>query len=151
MSVEDDVRKASQKFYAALNRMVNGDGTSMADIWSHSSTVTTLHPIGGREVGWDAVQQSFNQVAGLASEGKVEIKDQVIKVIGDMAYEVGVEKGQATLAGQKVGIEHRVTNIYQREGGGWKLVHHHGDVSPAMLDVLSRLQAAESSSPSGRR
>jgi ketosteroid isomerase-like protein len=150
MSVEDDVRKASQKFYAALSRMVNGDSSSMADIWSHGPTVTTMHPIGGREIGWEAVKNSFDQVAGLASQGKVEIKDQVIKVAGDMAYEVGIEHGQATLAGEKVGIEHRVTNIYQREGGGWKLVHHHGDVAPAMLDLLRRLQATESASSSGR-
>ncbi|HYU19986.1 MAG TPA: nuclear transport factor 2 family protein [Chloroflexota bacterium] len=35
---------------------------------------------------------------------------------------------------------HRVTNIYRREGGEWKMVHHHTDVSPAMNDLLSRLQ-----------
>jgi ketosteroid isomerase-like protein len=36
---------------------------------------------------------------------------------------------------------HRVTNIYLREGRSWKIVHHHTDVSPAMLYVLNRLQA----------
>ena len=41
MSTEDEVRKASQQFYAALNRMANGDAGSMADIWSHSATVTS--------------------------------------------------------------------------------------------------------------
>ncbi|HEY3295361.1 MAG TPA: nuclear transport factor 2 family protein [bacterium] len=151
MAVEDDVRKASQKFYAALTLMANGNSNSLAEIWSHGPTVTTMHPIGGREVGWDAVKQSFGHVGELASEGKVELKDQLIRVIGDVAYEVGVEQGQFKLAGQKVAIEHRVTNIYQREGGAWKLVHHHTDISPAMLDVLSRLQAAESSAPSGGR
>jgi hypothetical protein len=29
-----------------------------------------------------------------------------------------------------------VTNIYRREGGGWKMVHHHTDVSPAMVEAL---------------
>jgi ketosteroid isomerase-like protein len=151
MAVEDDVRKASQKFYAGLTLMANGNSSSLADIWSHSPTVTTMHPIGGREVGWDAVRQSFGQVGELASEGKVELKDQLIRVIGEVAYEVGVEQGQFKLAGHEVAIEHRVTNIYKREGGVWKLVHHHTDTSPVMLDVLSRLQAAESSSPSGGR
>jgi hypothetical protein len=37
--------------------------------------------------------------------------------------------------------EHRVTNIYQRENGVWKMIHHHSDTSPTMLDVLRRLQA----------
>ena len=46
------------------------------------------------------------------------------------------------LAGEQLTIEQRVTNVYRREGAEWKLVHHHTDISPAMLELLSRLQAA---------
>ena len=140
MATKDEISKASKQFYAGLNRMANGDAGLLADIWSHSSAVTAMHPIGGRQVGWDAVRASFEQVAQLASDGKIELKDQLIHVAGDVAYEVGVEHGQLKLAGQKVIIEHRVTNIYQRETGAWKMIHHHTDTSPAMLDVLRRLQ-----------
>jgi ketosteroid isomerase-like protein len=138
--MSDNVRAASKQFYAGLNRMLNGDAAPLADIWSHSTAVTAMHPIGGRQVGWDAVRGSFEQVAQLASGGKVELRDQIVHVAGDMAYEVGVEHGHLRLAGQKVAIEHRVTNIYEREDGAWKLTHHHTDVSPAMMDVLRRLQ-----------
>ncbi|RTZ45837.1 DUF4440 domain-containing protein [Candidimonas sp. SYP-B2681] len=119
--------------------MANGDGNSLADIWSHSAAVMAMHPIGGREVGWDAVRASFQKVAELASEGKIELKDQFIRLAGDVACEAGIEHGHLKLAGQQITIEHRVTNIYQREAGAWKIVHHHTDVSPAMLDVFSRL------------
>ena len=143
MSTEDQVRKASEEFYAALNRMANGDGSSMADIWSHSATVTTMHPIGGREVGWDEVKGPWGQVAELASggRGQVKLRDQLIQVSGDMAYEVGTEQGQFKLAGEQISIDQRVTNVYRREGGAWKIVHHHSDLSPAMVQVLKRLQA----------
>jgi ketosteroid isomerase-like protein len=141
MSTEDQVRKASEQFYAALNRMANGDASPMSDIWSHSATVTTMHPIGGREVGWDQVQGPWGQVAQLASDAQISLNDQLIQVSGDMAYEVGLEQGQFTLAGEPVAIDHRVTNIYRRENGAWKIVHHHTDLSPAMLEILSRLQA----------
>jgi len=141
MSTENDVRKASEQFYAALNRMVKGDAGSLSDIWSHSVAVTTMHPIGGRQVGWDKVRESFQQVAQIASEGWVKLDDQIIQVAGDLAYELGVERGQATLAGQQVTLDQRVTNIYRREASSWKIVHHHTDVSQAMLDVLKRLQA----------
>ena len=140
MSAQDDVRKASQQFYAALNRMAHGDAGTMADIWSHGESVTAMHPIGGRETGWNAVRSSFEKVAQLASGGKVELTDQLIRVTGDIAYELGVERGQLTLSGHQAGIAVRVTNIYQREGGAWKMVHHHTDTSPAMLDVLGKLQ-----------
>lgn len=141
MSTENEVHKASEQFYAALNRMVKGDAGSLSDIWSHNADVTAMHPIGGRQVGWDKVRESFQQVAQIASEGKVKLEDQIIQATGDLAYELGVERGQATLAGQQVTLDQRVTNIYRRETGSWKIVHHHTDVSSAMLDVLKRLQA----------
>ena len=78
-------------------------------------------------------------------QGKIELKDQLIQVAGDMAYEVGIEQGQATLAGELISIGERVTNIYRREAGAWKLVHHHADVSPAMLALLQRLQSGATS------
>jgi hypothetical protein len=81
MSKEDEVRKASEQFYAALNRMLNGNAGPLADIWSHSTVVTTMHSIGGRRVGWDSVGASFEQVAQLAADGKVELKDQLIPTL----------------------------------------------------------------------
>jgi ketosteroid isomerase-like protein len=139
MASEDDVRNASKQFYAALNMMANGDVGPMASVWSHSASVTTMHPIGGRQVGWEEVNASFAGVAHLATEGKVVLKDQLIRVVGNAAYELGIEQGAFKVAGHAINVEHRVTNIYQLEGGAWKIVHHHTDLSPAMLDVLSKL------------
>lgn len=143
MSSEDEVRRASRQFYEGLNRMANGDAGPLADIWMHSADVTAMHPIGGRQVGWDAVKKSFEQVSQLASEGKIDLKNQLIHVIGDVAYEAGVEYGKVTLAGHKVRVDHRVTNIYQRDAGAWKIAHHHTDTSPEMLDVLRQLEVRQ--------
>jgi ketosteroid isomerase-like protein len=139
MSAEDEVRKASQQFYAAVNKMGNGDASSLSDVWSHRADVTTMHPIGGREVGWDAVRTSFEQVASQARDAKIELKDQLVRADGDVAYELGVERGTFKLGGQPVTLEHRVTNVYRQEAGEWKIVHHHTDPSPAMMDVLRKL------------
>ena len=135
----DDVREASRSFYAALNRMLGGDAGSMASIWSRGDEVTAMHPLGGRVVGWKGVEESFAKVASLATNGQVALNGQLIHVLGDVAYEVGTEQGGATLAGEKVSLDHRVTNIYRREGGAWKIVHHHTDISPAMVGLASRL------------
>jgi ketosteroid isomerase-like protein len=141
MSTESDVRKASEQFYTALNRMMNGDASSLSDIWSHGAAVTTLHPIGGRQVGWNEVSETWKQVAHAASDGKAQLKEQLIHVAGDVAYEVGIEVAEFKLGGHKVASQHRVTNIYQREAGAWKIIHHHADLVPAMVEVLQRLQA----------
>ena len=140
MSNEDEVRNASTQFYAALNKMVNGSSQSLSDIWSHNSEVTTMHPIGGRQVGWNDVWATWDQTAQVASEGQVRLQDQFIQVVGDMAYEIGVESAGFRIAGQKVNDQVRVTNIYKKEGGTWKIVHHHSDLSPAMVEVLNKLQ-----------
>jgi ketosteroid isomerase-like protein len=69
--------------------------------------------------------------------------DQLIRVVGDLACEPGVERGRARFAGAWVDLDQRVTNIYRREAGGWKIVHHHTDLSPGMLKVVERLQAGK--------
>jgi ketosteroid isomerase-like protein len=142
MSANDEVRKVSDQFYAALNRMAGGEINTMGNIWLHNDLVTAMHPIGGRETGWDAVSGSFNGVAKIAIGGKVGLMNQLIRVIGDVAYEVGSEEGEIKISGKRVKIDQRVTNIYQKEGGSWKLVHHHADISPAMVEIISSLQPA---------
>jgi ketosteroid isomerase-like protein len=139
MSTEDEVKAASDRFYSALSRM---DIAQLPEVWSHSESVTTMHPMGGEQVGWQAVRESFEQADGAMTDVHVEIADQIIQAGEDMAYEVGVERGHGTVAGETISIEHRVTNVYRREAGGWKLVHHHTDVSPAMVEILQRSQAA---------
>ena len=140
MTTENEVRDASKRFYAALNEMIRGNNGPIAETWLHDASVSTMHPIGGREIGWEQVRASFEGVGGIASEGHVELADQVVQVGGDLAYELGVERGHATLAGERVSVEQRVTNIYRRQAGAWKMVHHHADLSPAMLDLLKRLK-----------
>lgn len=141
MSAESEVRAASENFYSALNHMAKGDAGPMTEAWSHGATVTAMHPVGGRETGWDKVGASWGEFAKLASGGQVKLNDQQIHAAGDMAYESGTEKGHITMAGDKVDFEHRVTNVYRRHEGTWKIVHHHADLSPAMIEILGKLQA----------
>ena len=132
MTTKREIREVSAQFYAALKRMLNGDARALSDVWSHRSSVTAMHPLGGRQVGWAEVRKTWEQIAQRSSEGKVELKDQLIRLAGEVAYEVGVEQVEAKLGGQKFAAKIRVTNIYQREAGVWKITHHHTDMSPAL-------------------
>ena len=99
-----------------------------------------MHPVGGRQVGWVAVRASLGQAACLAWDGKVEPGDQLTHIARDVAYKVGAEHGQLRLGRQRVTAGHRVTNISRREAEARKMLHHHTETCPAMLDVLNRLQ-----------
>jgi ketosteroid isomerase-like protein len=144
MAVEDEIRQASEQFYAALNREINGDPGPMVEVWSHGSDVATMHPLGGRELGWEEVQAGWEQAAQAISEGQISLDDLVVVPISDdVAYTLGTEHGQMKVGGEPVRIDWRVTNIYRRDGGGWKIVHHHADVSPAVVEALDRLQGQQ--------
>jgi len=142
MTDEQEVRATSEVFYAALNRMLAGDTSSLDEIWSHSSTVTTMHPIGGRQVGWEQVKQSFDEVARSSTGGHVELAEQLIRVAGDVAYELGVEHARFAIGGEPLSVNSRVTNIYLRESGAWKTVHHQGDKASSISDALNRAKGS---------
>jgi len=139
MTMEEEVRNASKHFYTALNSMVNGNPGPLMEIWAHDSSVSTMHPVGGRQVGWDDVRKTWEQVAQVSSDGKVELQDQVIHVAGDVAYEIGIEQARFKVGGTPAAGKVRVTNIYHREAGGWKIIHHHTDPAPEMIEALKRL------------
>ena len=141
VAAADDVRAASDQFYSALDAMVNGDASSMAAIWSHDDDVTTMHPIGGREAGWEAVNGSFAGVASASADGTVTRSDQVIRVVGDCAYELCTESALWTFAGEPISLEHRATNVYRKENGEWKVVHHHADLNAEFAEQVANMGA----------
>jgi hypothetical protein len=115
MSVENEIRKASGKFYPALNSVLNGNPSLMADVWSHNSDVSTMHSIGGSQIGWDEVRASWENQAKICSNGQFRLSDQRICVGSDFSYELGTEHLDVLLAGNEVHTDFRVTNIYRRE------------------------------------
>jgi ketosteroid isomerase-like protein len=142
MSAEEEVLQASEQFYAALDRFLDGDAEPMMEVWSHGPDVTAMHSAPGRQVGWEEVRAAWEQFASLTSGGQVTVHDLLVRVGSDLAYTIGTERIEATLAGERGQFEGRVTNIYRREAGGWKMVHHHIDLSPQVQDIVSRLQTA---------
>ena len=130
MSV-DEVRQASDQFYAALRQGIGGDPSAMFEICSHGDDVTTMHPIGGRQVGWSQVRNIWDMAAHAMTGGNVEVTDLHITMLGDDgAYTIGTETATTIVEGKPVSFSARCTNVYRRETGGWKIVHHHADLAP---------------------
>ena len=137
MGTEDEVRQASEQFYAALNRALNGDPGPMEEIWSHGSDVSAMHPFGGRMLGWEEVRSSWEQAAQAFSGGQVTLDDMVVVALTeDAAYTLGTEHGQGSLGDETISIDWRATNAYRREADGWKMVHHHTDFSSEVAQAL---------------
>ena len=143
MTTETEVKQASDQFYAALNQMLaTGDARLVTAVWSHGQAGSTMHPIGGREVGRDQVLAAWQQAAPAFSEGRASADDAVVvPLCDDVAYTVGTERFEGKVGGETIRGEWRATNIYRKEDGGWKIVHHHADASPELMALLERLQA----------
>src|ERR687894_1692949 len=137
MAAEDEVRQASEQFYAALNRTLDGDSGAMEEIWSHGSDVSAMHPFGSRSLGWEEVRDSWEQAAQAFSGGQVALDEMaVVPISEDAAYTLGTEHGQARIGEETVGIDWRVTKIYHREAGGGERVPHHTDFSKEVAQAL---------------
>ena len=143
MTVESEVEQASGEFYAALNHLLaKGDAARVIASWSERAAGSTMHPIGGREVGRDQVLHTWEQAAPAFSDGRASADDLVVVPLADdVAYTVVTERFDGKVGGESFRGEWRATNIFRREGGRWRIVHHHADASGDLIELLGRLQA----------
>jgi ketosteroid isomerase-like protein len=114
---------------AADDALHNGDPEPRMELWSHASPVTVLGAFGVVAKGWDEVSETFRWVAGEFHHGD-SFRLEVIAagVSGDLAYTVGYEHSVVSRDGGPAKPNRlRVTHVYRRENGGWRIVHRHGD------------------------
>jgi ketosteroid isomerase-like protein len=105
----------------------NGDAGPRFEIWSTREPVTVLGAwkaaTGRQEVGelFRSLEDSFSDCTSYAHD--VVAAD----VSGDMAYTVGYEHTSASINGEPRTYTLRVTQVYRREDGEWKVAHRHAD------------------------
>jgi ketosteroid isomerase-like protein len=108
----------------------NGDAQPRFDTWSAQPPVTLFgawfnatDPAAAREV-FLKLAQGFSQ--GAPSDTS-DIDLIAADVSGDLAYTVQREITSTTVNGEPRDYTLRVTQVYRRERGQWKVVHRHGD------------------------
>jgi len=139
---EDEVRQTSDKYYEAVNQMFQGDLKLIEEIWSHAPDITAAGPLGVIYTGWDEVHELLQRESGLNIKGTIHPRDMLIRVTGDLAFTVCVEEGDLTMGDQSIHLSLRATNVYRREYGFWKLVHHHSDYSETLVEAARQQEEA---------
>ncbi|HYZ30093.1 MAG TPA: DUF4440 domain-containing protein [Thermoleophilaceae bacterium] len=114
---------------AAEEAFVHGDAGPRIELWSRRDPVTLFGAIGMSESGWDKLSRTFSWVASrFSSVSDFRFDVELVQVSGDMAYTLGFERWRGSIAGRPVEpVTVRVTHIYRREHGAWKIVHRHAD------------------------
>ena len=119
-----------QRREAAL-AFVSGDGTPVSTLSTAHDPATFFGPRGGQLSGSKAIRSRYEQDARLfdaGSENTLEVLHA--SASGDVGYWVGFQHTQARMKGndKPVPMKLRVTEVFRREDGAWKLIHRHADM-----------------------
>jgi ketosteroid isomerase-like protein len=142
MSERDDfLTETLARQVEAEKALHNGDLTPRMQMRSRQDPVTVFGAIKSGS-GWDEVSRLFRWTASRFSDCTAYRFELVAAgVSSDLAYTVGYEHSSVSMDG--VPIEPytlRVTHVYRREHGEWKIVHRHGDRVP--IDQSPRAEAS---------
>ena len=109
----------------------NGDPGPRLAMWSTRDPVTVLGAVRTAS-GWDEVRQLFRWLgSGFSDCTSYRFELVAAGVSGDLAYTVGYEHITVSMDGGPVApVTLRVTHLYRREDGEWKIVHRHADAPP---------------------
>jgi ketosteroid isomerase-like protein len=110
----------------------NGDAEPRLALWSTADPVSVFGAAGPNKTGRDEVSRIFRWIASRFSNCASYSFDLVAAGVSeDLAYTVGYERSLLSFDGGPVGPSVlRVTHVYRREDGEWKIVHRHGDRPP---------------------
>jgi uncharacterized protein (TIGR02246 family) len=126
----DDFEQLLTQARAALDAITKGDATGYKSLYSRDEDITLGNPFGGFARGWDEVEEQLDRAASHYRDGGTTGFETVSQlVLSDLAYTVEIERFRAKVGGAEETSELalRVTCIYRRQDGAWRLVHRHAD------------------------
>ena len=141
MELEHDL--PLDEYHRAGIEITNGNPDVYKSLYSRRDDVTLANPFGGPVRGWSGVSAMLDRAAEHYRDGEAVGFENVSTVVGaDLAYTVEVESYQARLGGaeEMTPVSVRVTTVFRREDGVWKLLHRHGDPITAPRPAESVIQ-----------
>lgn len=123
MDQRNAVLTANQTFYRAFEKR---DMAAMHQIWSKGIGTLCIHPGRTALIGWEAVRNSWEMI--LENTAYIEIEPEIlsVEINGDLAYVVLIENIRQVVGTRQARAQSVATNIFERMGGDWFLIHHHG-------------------------
>jgi ketosteroid isomerase-like protein len=140
--LEVSVRGTIARLHAAMADVANGDVRAIKSLYSHSAEATSFYGWGGYEKGWEAVSRRWNWAGAQFRGGSVRYENISTVVTPELFYVTDIE----TFEGQRVasvegvtGWSNRVTHIFRREEGEWRLLHRHANRLEAQYQPAAKL------------
>ncbi|HJP66285.1 MAG TPA: nuclear transport factor 2 family protein [Actinomycetota bacterium] len=112
--------------------LIRGDVEPRLRMWSHRDPVSLFAAVGPSKSGWDELGPTFRSVAARLSGGHdLTYELTAFDVSEDMAWTAGFLRFAVSMDGGPMQpYVLRITHVYRREGGEWKVVHEHSNFEP---------------------
>lgn len=128
-AAKDAIRQQIAKYTAALDA---ADIDLASQVWRTSAEVSFIYPAGHAH-GWEEVKEIYKFFGSSFSERKLTVRDVSVRVNGETAWAEFYWHFVAKQSkdGSAVQTDGRETQIYEKAGNRWQLVHVHYS-GPAM-------------------
>jgi ketosteroid isomerase-like protein len=139
------------RWTTADRAMHDGDPVPRFDLWSHDHPVT-LFGAALSAGGWPDVSAVFTHLGDEFSDcTRFDVELVAAGASRDLGYTVAYEHTSASVRGEPRNYTLRVTQVYRREEGVWKVVHRHADAPPVdELETVTARATARAGSAAGR-
>jgi ketosteroid isomerase-like protein len=140
--LESSVRAAIARLHAAMAMVANGDVSAIKDLYSHTSEATSFYGWGGYELGWEAVSLRWDWAGAQFKGGSVRHENISTIITPEMFYITDIETFEAQRVASvdgTTGWSNRVTHVFRREAGEWRLVHRHANRLESQREPSTRL------------
>jgi len=132
-SVIDDpsLRQFLETFEEGTRRFMNGDTALWMENLSRRSDVMIMGAWGAHEKGWPDVQARYDWAGARFRDSAAKLSVEYLTSVqsGDLAFTTAIERAEVKVVGQDKAapLALRVTHIFRKEDGAWKLVLRHAD------------------------
>jgi ketosteroid isomerase-like protein len=120
-----------RRFEQATSRFINGDNAGWLAHASRRPDATIMGAWGAYEAGWAEVGPRYDWAAARFKPSGATLQVEYLAHChsGELAYTVAIERSTALVVGQDRprALELRVTHVFRKEDGAWKLMHRHAD------------------------
>jgi ketosteroid isomerase-like protein len=129
-SSEDDFQQFLVRCGEAVAHQVGGESGPFLALWSRGDDVAILGALGSCVRGWERVRAHLLGASRRLDWSTWAGETMASQVSGDLAYSVGLERMTRPNEEPKERTL-RVTQIYRREQGEWRVILRHANVVTA--------------------
>ena len=125
-----DFKQFMKRREQAAGAYVGGDAAPLGRMSARHSPATFFAPMGGYVQGADTVLSRYERDAESFERGSESHFEILHMAASDgLAYWTGFQRASARMRGQSEPIPFnlRITELFRRDDGEWKLIHRHAD------------------------